>query len=296
MFDKRHWRGIAAQLLEQTRARRITWVEDALGPERTTGFTCTFEADGTSLSLWGYPTGYSYELSVRRKNLDDSEFTDHLRVTNKTAADGAPLAELFRCVRDAVAAEREREARENSEITFRQLLDSTLGIPVGDDYLSVRGFSSDDYNGHFEFDATQWNTIIDAMLDRTVAGTLQWQPIGPVSPLQGQYTATLPGEITLGFVIDEDDSEGLDGRCFSLYLLDGLDVRGCRSLHDVQAIEALDSKELDAGNAEPRSHAALEALHDVLRRELVAEHTAFQEIATEETFRSVLAAITAGAS
>lgn len=294
MFDKRHWREIAGELLEQTRAQRITWVEEHVGPERTTGFTCTFEPDGTSLSLWGYPTGYSYELSVRRKNLDDSEYTDNLRVTNKAAADGVPAAELFRCVRDAVAAERERAAQMNSETTFRQLLDSVLGVPADDDYLSVRGFSSDDYNGHFEFETTQWNSIIDALLNRTVAGTLQWRSVGPVSPVQGQYAASLPGEITIGFFVDEDDAEEHDSRDFSLYLFDQLDVGGCRSLDDIQAIEALGSSELDEGNTEPRSFAALEALHNELRRELVAEQTAFQEIAREETFRSILGTITAG--
>lgn len=233
--------------------------------KRTTGFTCTFESDGTSLSPWGYPTGYSYELSVRRKNLDDSEYTDHLRVTNRAAADGVPAAELFRCVRDAVSAERERAAQVNSETTFRQLLDSVLGVPADDDYLN-----------------------------RTVAGTLVWQSVRPVSPLQGQYAASLPGEITIGFLIDEDDAEEHGSRDFSLYLFDQLDVGGCRSLHEVQAIEALGSNELDEGNTEPRSFAALEALHDELRRELIAEQTAFQEIAREETFRSILGTITAG--
>lgn len=48
------------------------------------------------------------------------------------------------------------------------------------------------------------------------------------------------------------------------------------------------------GNTEPRSLAALESLHNELRRELIAEQTAFQEIAREETFRSILGTITAG--
>lgn len=293
MFDRLHWRDIAEQLWEQTRAQRVQWVEDEVGPERTTGFACRFDADGMSFSLWGYPTGYSYNLSVQRTNLDDSTFTDSLRVKNKESADGVPIAELFRCVRDQVADTQQRAAQENSASTFRQLVDGLNGMEPDDDYVSVRGFSREDFNGHYDFDAAQWNVLLDLLLERTRDNTLAWKSMGAQTLLSGEYVTELPGELSIGFFAD-DEGRGPGGRIFDVSVVETSDMDNCLRLNQVPAIAGIGHTELDQHNAEPRCHAALLALHDHLRRDLINEDATFRDIAREETFRSILASIAEG--
>ncbi|MGP9837211.1 hypothetical protein [Arthrobacter sp. 179] len=301
-LDTAHWQDIVGQLLDRTRTRAVIWSPisaDDDEAEWTWGFSCRFTAGRTRFSLRNNAAESAFESCVRRLEPGGHEFSNTLRVNAEGAKGRTPLKELHEAVADEVAFARRLSAVENASITFRQLVDAIQGIEPGEDYLSAREFEDLDYHGHFDFDSEQWHAVVDALYDRTLDGSLVWDPVGTPQRRTGQYVALLPAEISIGLIIDEAneyDERGPDGRFYQLRLLDTSLADEIEELGDLKKNDAIHACEDADMKDEQLAHctATLDALHDLLCHDLVIQENAFRAIALEETFRSIMASIEAG--
>src|SRR5687768_9311139 len=95
-MDAEDWKLLVDKAILRTESLDLIWSQCGGAPPKALAFMAPVDED-TTLSIWGYRTGYSYELSLEKETPEHS-FFEPKRVTTKQKSEGIDYSGLFRAV------------------------------------------------------------------------------------------------------------------------------------------------------------------------------------------------------
>lgn len=190
-MDAEHWKVLVDKAILGTQSFDLIWSECGGAPPNALAFMAPVDED-TTLSIWGYRTGYSYELSLENPKYPPIE---PKRVTTKEKSEGIDYSGLFR------AAQRQIESARTNK-TFKTLMDY-IADPAAissQDGFPYRWSQLDD---SVDVSSEQWAELLAMLTNMTKRGALIWQvttekEIGQEVESE-DYKAEMGDHLTLSF-------------------------------------------------------------------------------------------------
>lgn len=175
MLTDQQWIEMADAVIDQSDESLIIWQKSQHGPEGTEAYSTSF-GEQTSVWIWARPTGYSFEITIERRNGDEVIFSDSRRVTKKANAKGIPYRELLHAARRSIDQQKTvaEEKAMNRVITW-----IVAEIDAHPEFASPRHLYEEleefiESAMYVSLDRAASGLAVGALLRATKAGELEW--------------------------------------------------------------------------------------------------------------------------
>lgn len=283
MLTADDWKLIVKAAIERTSSAGLEWSETDEGPENTRSFVASVD-DATTLSIWGYRTGYSYQLDLVKQGPSEVAFEATKRATTKKNSEGVDFAGLFKAAQRHVLLAAEQAAKANRDMGFSFLMEYVKAFGDEATQAAMAGLHRlAELEPIADFSTEQWLHFIATVKERTDAAALTWTK--DEESVDDVYEARMGA-----LKIDLAASRASSSEPYTYYI--GVESDGEWDVDGVVGYET-DDERLDGRNRQFPAYSSLKGLHDTVSRPFHEQDAKFQKIVKDDVVHGILTSLKA---